>query len=733
MRRRSATLPSRVSRRNDAEARERDDRGFRLVYELNLSAANGSQKILHTLDSTSACGSCRTRGVTPVLIALMPRSDLLALTPEDLTALTNRGTVKRAQREIEAGEPTVEIQETEDGTILAKWSDGVHCLVPGKGVVADSRCSCPATELCRHVIRTVLAYQQKATESAPAAGPERWNPGDIADDELAKHFKPAVLTQAGTQFHGGLLIEVVKSAKPTARFHDLACTLRFQVPGDVRYIHCDCAADPPCIHVPLAVWAFRQVPAGTDAALVSTQTQPSPVPAAVLDSIEQVLLEGVELGLSGAGTPWRDRLARLEAECRTAGLVWPAEVILELIHQFERYSEHDAAFSPERFAELVGELTIRSDAIRSGTGAVPQLLIRGSASDKWTDLAGSRFIGLGCGVQPGRKRAALTAFFQDANSGSVVAVRREFPDPTEPSDSPKEYWQLAQTAIVKGATFAQVGAGQLLTQGGKRATNRELVLGRAKAAVNPQGYAWENLHAPVFAEAFAEVRERLRLLPPSSLRPRRVGEDFHVCPVARIENAAFLPHMQAIEAVLSDSRGDRLLLRHPFTSRGREGSERLLRVLLDEATQTWFVAGPMRIDADGLVVEPVALVVQGDSARVVIQPWIDREAGSAGSSSTEEIGAAAIDPLEDLLRDLQSALGDLLLIGLRRSDARVLRSWEALQSRAEGVGFSALGTAIEGIVQGLREKAVTVQWSAAPTAARVLESSMMSRMIRDVA
>ena len=36
----------------------------------------------------------------------MPRPDLLALSPDDLAVLTNRGTVKRAQRELESGEVT---------------------------------------------------------------------------------------------------------------------------------------------------------------------------------------------------------------------------------------------------------------------------------------------------------------------------------------------------------------------------------------------------------------------------------------------------------------------------------------------------------------------------------------------------------------------------------------------------------------------------------------------------
>jgi len=42
----------------------------------------------------------------------MPRSDVLALSLDDLAALTNRGTVKRAQREIETNECIGEIAET---------------------------------------------------------------------------------------------------------------------------------------------------------------------------------------------------------------------------------------------------------------------------------------------------------------------------------------------------------------------------------------------------------------------------------------------------------------------------------------------------------------------------------------------------------------------------------------------------------------------------------------------
>jgi hypothetical protein len=662
----------------------------------------------------------------------MARADLIALSYDDLVALTNRGTVKRAQRELETNEVTGDLKEIADGTVSVQWSDGIVCLLPGNTVVSNSRCTCPATELCRHVIRAVLAYQQQHLSTQSTQPTTTWNPGSISDEELAKHFKPTALTMARNQFHNGLLIEVLKSNKPTARFHDLACTLRFQVAGDVRYVHCDCAADPPCIHVPLAVWAFRQLPDDKTAAIISTQTKPLTVPLEVLDQIDETMLAGLEFGLAGAGNPWRDQLSRLETQCRQAGLIWPAEVLVDLIHQLERYAEHDARFSPERFVELVGELLIRADAIRNDTGAVPQLLIRGTASDHRTELASSRFIGLGCGFRLGRKRVTLTAYLQDANSGSMVALGREFPDPpADRNETPKKFWRLAQTPVIKGASFAQIGAGQLLTQGGKRATNHELVLGRVKATINPQNFAWESLRSPVLAESFAEIRERLRLLPPTALRPRRVAEDFHVCAISAVENATFVPATQTIQAVLKDALGDSALLRHPFTHRGSEGAERLLACLTGDPSRIQFVAGPMRMTSDGLCVEPVAVVVQEDGRRV-LQPWIDREHQATTGAMQAREDLQSPDPVEALVRALGICVSDLMIVGLRRADSGVLRAWRELNQTTATLGLARLGQVIQRVVSGLDQKAATVQWSWQPTGRALLELAVLTRMSQEL-
>ncbi len=331
----------------------------------------------------------------------MPRSDLLSLSLDDLAVLTNRGSVKRAERELDSGEISGELSEALNGEVTVCWSDGVDCVLPAGKVVGEGRCTCAATEMCRHLVRTVLAYQRRASADvdAPAVPAGPWDPGQISDEALASVFKPANLAKHREQFHQGLLVELVRSTKPSARFHVPPHTVRFLVPGDLRYTHCDCAEDAPCRHVPLAVWAFRMLEPSKASGLLSTQQVSLPIPTAILDELEELLLEWIEQGTSALPRTWVDRLARLSAKCVSEDFAWPAAVLDDLAHQLDRYLARDALFDPIVVVDLIGELAIRADAIRSDTKAVPQLLIRGTKADRPVEIGSVRYLGLGCGAQ----------------------------------------------------------------------------------------------------------------------------------------------------------------------------------------------------------------------------------------------------------------------------------------------------------------------------------------------
>ena len=311
----------------------------------------------------------------------MPRADLLALTRDDLAAFTNLGTLKRAERELESGTPAYEIGETPDGELTVTWSDGISCRFPAGKTLHDAVCSSGIAGISRHVVRSVLAYQQQAARAVPAeSGNDEssnptaataslsavWDPGTFTDDDLATRFRPAALAKARQRFERGVLAELTRGAKPLARFLDEPCTLRFLVPGDLRYVTADCAETLLSTYVPLAVWAFRALPTDRMAGMVAIQKTEWPTPGDVLDEIDTRLVELAVDGLAAGPAARPQQWTRLEARVREAGLVWPAELIADVLHQCEQYAAHDARFDPLEVVHLVGEMLARSGPSPAG-------------------------------------------------------------------------------------------------------------------------------------------------------------------------------------------------------------------------------------------------------------------------------------------------------------------------------------------------------------------------------
>ncbi|WP_327188692.1 hypothetical protein [Streptomyces xinghaiensis] len=100
------------------------------------------------------------------------RADLLALTPDTLAALTNRGLVKRASKDLDAGRAPV-LTIGEDGRVRADYAGAAVAELPPGAGLDNGSCGCGATGVCRHLIGLVLAYQRTAsghgTTGTPAA------------------------------------------------------------------------------------------------------------------------------------------------------------------------------------------------------------------------------------------------------------------------------------------------------------------------------------------------------------------------------------------------------------------------------------------------------------------------------------------------------------------------------------------------------------------------------------
>jgi hypothetical protein len=645
------------------------------------------------------------------------RQDLLLLTSDDLATLSNRGIVKRAQQELQSLELQAEFREDAAGNVEVQWSDEVYCKLPANVTITQGQCSCSATSLCRHIVRSVLAYQTQdlnteLPESAaillPGHAVNEWNPAEIDDELLNAQYSKSQLTRLRSQYADGLVIGVNCGTKPTAHFHTLCLNLRFLVPNDLRYTHCDCSEAAPCSHVPLAVWAFREL--GDRAhGLISTAVEI--VPTALLDDIETHLWELAVCGIANMERTLPDRLNRLEQRCRAGNLVWLAEILVDLLQAYSLYQQRDGSFAPDQVVALLAELWMRSDAIRhrdlSGH-QIPQLLIGGSQLDKTSSLGASRLVGLGCGVTIQTKGVTLTTYLQDSDSGTLMAMPRYFGNV---ADRPINFQQLAQTTVSKGLSLASIGAGQLLTKGGKRTPSYEFVPGRSALSLHPQSFCWEQLRSPLLADSFADLQATLVDLPPRSLRPRRVTESLQVLPIAQVEQVFFDPITQNIRATLLDAVGDRASLIHPYTSRGATGAEALLGQLKSQELR--FVAAQVSLGVGGLLLAPLSLVFESDGQRSLLQPWIDA-GGNITAASLDASVIPAQSPVVDYLQQLSIALVDLWLVGLNKADEMHCRQWQELLEQGRSIGFQRLLQPLELLSAALSQKSHGLTWDLQP-------------------
>ncbi len=631
------------------------------------------------------------------------RQDLLLLTSDDLVTLSNRGIVKRAQQEMQSLELQAELQEDAAGNVEVQWSDEVCCKLPANMTISQGQCSCPATSLCRHIVRSVLAYQaQDLNTEQPEPVPIAWNPAEISDELLNTKYSKSQLARLRSQYAAGLVIGVNCGTKPTAHFHTLSLNLRFLVPNDPRYTHCDCSEAAPCSHVPLAVWAFREL-GDRSHGLISTAIEV--IPTALLDDIETHLSELAECGIANMERTLPDRLNRLEQHCRAGDLVWLAEILVDLLQAYHLYQRRDGSFAPDRVVALLAELWMRSDAIRhrdlSGH-QIPQLFIGGSQLDKTSSLGTSRLVGLGCGVTIQTKGVTLTTYLQDADSGTLMAIPKHF---VSIDNQPADFQQLAQTTIGKGLSLASIGAGQLLIKGGKRTPSYEFVPGRSALSLHPQSFRWEQLRSPLLVDSFADLQATLVDLPPRSLRPRRVTESLHVLPIAQVEQVSFDPITQNIRATLLDAAGDRSSLIHPYTSRGAAGAEALLEQLKSQELR--FVAAQVSLGAGGLVLAPLSLVFESDGQRSLLQPWIDAGENATAASLDASVMPAQ-SPVADYLQQLSIALADLWLVGLSKADEMHCRQWQELLEQGRSIGFQRLLQPLELLSTALEHKSHTL-------------------------
>jgi hypothetical protein len=525
---------------------------------------------------------------------------------EALAALANKGLVRRARKDAETVKATLVGPQ---GELLRFEVEG--CLVDLSTAPAQSKCSCPAAGVCRHILVAIMHLRASAPAAAvapadaPAAAPGSAPAASeevlaITDEALTKWAGKALLRKATQALAAGFAAEFEEATPLVVRFPRWNVVCRWMPGGGLAGMVCSCHAREPCAHRVAAVLAYQaargQRQLATEQEALEASAGAARTREEVLASVGAVLREIVLLGLSRLSRAAEERLRTLAVSAHGVDLPRLERMLRALADEVALYLARDAQAAS---AGLLGTAS-RIEALRRAL-AHPTPTLVGQHRSHYEKVGDLELVGMG--ARQWRTRSGysgLSVYFWDRSArawatwsesrllgvgGFDPAARYTQDGPWSGCTSPAE----ASRSAVRLLNSWRNRVGRLSA----RPATRALVTGPA----GPR-------QVPGFVTRWRELGERAMRLFGGGLQGRAEMDDL----VVLAPSAWGPPQFDSIRQELvrpvldADSRPLPLVLPHtPQTAVAVEALER------HEPSATRGLLGMLRLHGGRLAVEPIAL------------------------------------------------------------------------------------------------------------------------------
>jgi len=571
----------------------------------------------------------------------MARADLLALTDDALTQLANAGLVKRCRRDREAGKAPA-LSEHEDGLIEARFDDGALTrLKPGAGI-AEASCSCPASGVCRHRVALAMAYRAQHA----AAAPQDWDPAGLDVGPLEAALGSAARAELAKLRASRLSAQLQRAAPPSAALP--MANVRFLVPHDIKYARCDCVQQSGCVHVIIAVEAFRGVSAQPP---IASATRLCEAGDAVLT---QLLREGTTAGMAAHAAG----IKQAQAQAAEASAVWFALALEALAEQIAAYDARSALYDEDEVLALALEIYARPRA--QGVEAM------GFGEPLETAMAKTRLTSLGARITQRGKELRARVALADTDTGATMLLERRF-----------AAGEAAARPVAPGLTLRALARGQVLTVSAKRRADGSVSFGAGssgKTTLVPRGAVLE-LPSLVVADP-AALKAQWVEAAPLYVQPRNQARGFRVFNVVEVLGQSWRPGAQEwLGAVRLEGYEPPLLLKRTYDAGAPQALDHLAEAFGGRRGALRQVAGLVSLENQALWCEPWSLACDD-----LIVPDLDA-ATSGGSLAPGP--ASSRGPLQAL----RLALAGALHAGVARTRLRA-PEFGRLCADLEGAGYA---------------------------------------------
>ena len=179
-----------------------------------------------------------------------------------LVGLSNKGTLKRAYKDLDTAEISAEYGESSAAVTVS----GETCTIVNP--IGDSKCSCPSRSVCRHIITAVLwlksnsSSEASETETSPEHE-EKKEPDKALIDELSsyslkalqKTMKKTYYTAFALKAEKGTLPDIEETSVISVNFPEENISVRLINP--LEYSTCTCHSKELCKHKAAAILAWQ--------------------------------------------------------------------------------------------------------------------------------------------------------------------------------------------------------------------------------------------------------------------------------------------------------------------------------------------------------------------------------------------------------------------------------------------------------------------------------------------
>ena len=534
----------------------------------------------------------------------MNRPDLMTLSEEDLVRASNAGIVKRARRELESLTATI----SEEADVILTWSDSVTCRFPPASSFRG-QCSCPAKDICRHLVRSILYLQTHAdstestTPSAPTSSKEPVVDVDSllqADEaELTKHLGKAVLTRARKSLANNLVGSISDRDRRSVTFPQLGVEIRFPAGASLASAICSCHEHPPCSHLIPALLILRGE--STPTAPPLSRAEDAAVRQA-MSRTRELLEELIRVGMDGLSPAWTEAVRATALEIEKAGLNIPADLLNVLNGQVEAELTRDRPFHPDLFRSTLAKLWVRIEAIarQSELAGGSDDLINRARGQYWT-VGAKRLVGVGIRAWQTEEITGISVYLLDEESGDIVSTGTG--RPTENGTSPL---YLAGRVPLLGENSARDMLGRHVECTSARLTGKgKILLGEgARCIIYPAPVDWALLLQRFAITRWSNLADRLREEYPSLLSHRR--DNIYLFQPSSFGTAAINQVDQSFTWPMIDADGRTLFIEYSYSDMRAVAFEQLKDFPADN--EVIAVLGTLRFRSGSALIEPITFL-----------------------------------------------------------------------------------------------------------------------------